>query len=254
MKKFLDENFFLETETAKILYHKYAKSMPVFDFHCHLPVKEIYGSKNIDKWECHQATIKGKENNCTFNVSDLFITVKKGDESTVGMRSKEKIIHLDRRRIKETSLKMVMHFNPKKTDHFYLDLGNHHLSLEKKNQNTYVFKWDKHWSRNVDAKWLENEWNGQVNVTMAKDWTEIGLDRGVSINRPDRAVSGSKGYLVLLVAPLKTKMKSNASMELKKITMQWLAPEGMTAVNRWNYVNDEDFDPDKFLMELKEGK
>lgn len=215
-----------------------------------LPVKEIYGSNTIDKWECHQSKEKNKEHNCTLETSGLFITVKKDERNTFGIKSKEKIIHLDRRKIKETPLKMVLHFNPKKTDHLYIDLGYHHLSLEKKNQNTYVFKWGKHWSRNVDADWLENEWNGKVNVTMAKKWTEIGLDGGVYINRPDSV--GDKRYLTVSVAPLKEKMKNNASLELQKITMQWLVPEGMTAVDRWNFVDDEDFDPEVFLREIME--
>ncbi|MBP5443020.1 MAG: glucuronate isomerase, partial [Treponema sp.] len=36
MKAFLDENFVLENEYAQILYHKYAKSEAIFDFHNHL--------------------------------------------------------------------------------------------------------------------------------------------------------------------------------------------------------------------------
>ncbi|WP_346238068.1 glucuronate isomerase [Niabella insulamsoli] len=40
-KKFLDENFLLETKTAQTLYHEYAKPMPVIDYHCHLPPDQI---------------------------------------------------------------------------------------------------------------------------------------------------------------------------------------------------------------------
>jgi len=36
MKNFLDENFLLQTETAKILYHEHASKMPIIDYHCHL--------------------------------------------------------------------------------------------------------------------------------------------------------------------------------------------------------------------------
>lgn len=42
MKKFMDEDFLLKTKTAKILYHEYAKKMPIYDYHCHLSAKEIY--------------------------------------------------------------------------------------------------------------------------------------------------------------------------------------------------------------------
>lgn len=42
MKKFLDKDFLLETETAKHLFHDYAENMPIIDYHCHLSPKEIY--------------------------------------------------------------------------------------------------------------------------------------------------------------------------------------------------------------------
>ena len=48
MKEFLGKDFLLETETAKVLYHKYAENMPIYDYHCHLPVKEIYEDKKFD--------------------------------------------------------------------------------------------------------------------------------------------------------------------------------------------------------------
>lgn len=41
MKKFLDEHFLLSNNTAKRLYHDYAKEMPVIDYHCHLPPAQI---------------------------------------------------------------------------------------------------------------------------------------------------------------------------------------------------------------------
>lgn len=42
MKRFLDKDFLLETETAKRLFHEYAENMPIIDYHCHLKPKEIY--------------------------------------------------------------------------------------------------------------------------------------------------------------------------------------------------------------------
>ncbi len=37
MKPFLDNDFLLENEYAKVLYHEYAASMPIIDYHNHLP-------------------------------------------------------------------------------------------------------------------------------------------------------------------------------------------------------------------------
>lgn len=48
MKQFMDEDFLLSTETAKRLYHKYAKSMPIIDYHCHLNPQEIYENRKYE--------------------------------------------------------------------------------------------------------------------------------------------------------------------------------------------------------------
>ena len=42
MKKFLDEDFMLQGKTAQLLYNKFAKDMPVIDYHCHIDPKDIY--------------------------------------------------------------------------------------------------------------------------------------------------------------------------------------------------------------------
>ena len=48
MKAFMDKDFLLETETAKHLYHDYARSMPLVDYHCHLNPKEIYEDRRFN--------------------------------------------------------------------------------------------------------------------------------------------------------------------------------------------------------------
>lgn len=45
MKKFMDENFLLDNETAIKLYHNFAKEMPIIDYHCHLNPREIAENK-----------------------------------------------------------------------------------------------------------------------------------------------------------------------------------------------------------------
>ncbi len=44
-KTFMGEDFLLSNKTAVRLYHEYAKSMPIIDYHCHLDPKEIYENK-----------------------------------------------------------------------------------------------------------------------------------------------------------------------------------------------------------------
>ncbi len=48
MKKFLDENFLLESKTAERLYHDFAAELPIIDYHCHLPVQQIADDINFE--------------------------------------------------------------------------------------------------------------------------------------------------------------------------------------------------------------
>ena len=38
---FITENFLLQTDKAAELYHEYARDLPIIDFHCHLPPRQI---------------------------------------------------------------------------------------------------------------------------------------------------------------------------------------------------------------------
>ena len=56
--KFMDEDFLLNSKSAKILYHDYAKELPLYDFHCHLSPQQI------------------AEDHCFENITDVWL---KGD-------------------------------------------------------------------------------------------------------------------------------------------------------------------------------
>ena len=48
MQPFLSEDFLLDTEAAKTLYHRYAAKMPIIDYHCHIDPKEIYEDRRFE--------------------------------------------------------------------------------------------------------------------------------------------------------------------------------------------------------------
>lgn len=48
MKEFMDKDFLLETETAKHLFHDYAETLPLADYHCHISPKEIYENRRFN--------------------------------------------------------------------------------------------------------------------------------------------------------------------------------------------------------------
>jgi len=48
MRAFMDENFLLHTDTAKILYHEHGAKMPIIDYHCHINPAEIMENRQFE--------------------------------------------------------------------------------------------------------------------------------------------------------------------------------------------------------------
>ncbi|WP_067435539.1 glucuronate isomerase [Duffyella gerundensis] len=81
MSRFMSEDFLLDSEYARRLYHDYAADQPIFDYHCHLPPQQIaenYRFNNLYdiwlkgdhyKWRAMRANGVA-EAYCTGNASD----------------------------------------------------------------------------------------------------------------------------------------------------------------------------------------
>ncbi len=48
MANFIHDDFLLQSEPAKRLYHDYAEKMPIYDYHCHLPAGDIAEDRNFE--------------------------------------------------------------------------------------------------------------------------------------------------------------------------------------------------------------
>jgi len=48
MKPFMNDDFLLRSEPARKLYHDYAAGMPIFDYHCHVPPRQIAENARFD--------------------------------------------------------------------------------------------------------------------------------------------------------------------------------------------------------------
>jgi glucuronate isomerase len=82
MKTFMDQDFILNTETAKNLYHGYAKNMPIIDYHCHLNPKDI--AENISYDNITQVWLYGDHYKWramrSFGISEDYITGDRSDK------------------------------------------------------------------------------------------------------------------------------------------------------------------------------
>lgn len=81
MKQFLDDNFLLSTKTSEILYHEYAKDLPIIDYHNHLSPEAIANNTQFDT--ITQAWLNGDHYKWramrTNGVYEGFITGNKSD-------------------------------------------------------------------------------------------------------------------------------------------------------------------------------
>jgi glucuronate isomerase len=48
VKPFMDEHFLLKGKFAQLLYHNYAKDLPIIDYHCHLSPKDIAENRQFE--------------------------------------------------------------------------------------------------------------------------------------------------------------------------------------------------------------
>ncbi|MDE2730267.1 MAG: glucuronate isomerase [Bacteroidota bacterium] len=81
MQTFLHNDFLLQSDAARRLYHDHAAPMPIVDYHCHLPAEDIANDRRFtnltrawlegDHYKWRAMRINGMEESyCTGNVSD----------------------------------------------------------------------------------------------------------------------------------------------------------------------------------------
>ena len=79
---YLKDNFLLTNKTAEKLYNDYAKDMPIFDYHCHLPEKQILENKGFN--DVFEIWLKGDHYKWrlmrNYGVNEEYITGEKSNK------------------------------------------------------------------------------------------------------------------------------------------------------------------------------
>ncbi len=113
------------------------------------------------------------------------------------------------------------------------------------------------WERPIPADWIEKSWNGTLVIEFGNRWMAVHLPDGPSV-RGTGFVTG-KGYAAYAtIYSNPAKPYGSARLTLRSVTTRWNAPDGMTAGQRWVYVDAEEFDPEGFIVdtmkEIPEGE
>ncbi len=149
MKTLIHENFMLENKTAEKLYHEYAKSMPIIDFHTHLPPDEIAGDKQFKnlaeiwlggdhyKWRAMR-TNGVPEKYCTGNVKDFEKFMKWAE--TVPHTMRNPLYHWTHMELKQ-SFGIDKLLNPDTAEEIYEE-ANKKLQQKEYSTLNLVKKWN----------------------------------------------------------------------------------------------------------------
>ena len=190
MKTLIHENFLLENKTAEKLYHEYAKSMPIIDFHTHLPPDEIATDKQFKnlaeiwlggdhyKWRAMR-TNGVPEKYCTGNVKDFEKFMKWAE--TVPHTMRNPLYHWTHMELKQ-SFGIEKLLNPETAEEIYEEANN---KLQQKEYSTL----------NLLRKWnVETVCTTDDPVDNLKDHQKIRDNSNISVNvyptwRPDKVLA-----------------------------------------------------------------
>ena len=106
------------------------------------------------------------------------------------------------------------------------------------------------WSRAIDGDWMEENWDGRVWIDIGSEWGAVELPGGPRIRGP--LPVGNKQHLFAVVQAHSPADGEAAQLDLRRVTLGLVTPEGMTAADRWGLLDDTVFDAEAFLDDLAE--
>lgn len=237
-----------------------------------LPVKTFFSKEMQKGWEITPwATLDNKPLHLCSLKKDGFAVAIDPENALPSLdgctiHPDEQIITIDER-LDNALYKVSAYFDPEKTKNFRLAWSSSkkghnwnycELSLlqSRNEQNVFGFNCSygsNHWQRNVSSEWLNSKWNGRVNIIMGKEWIQGELEGGPSIRANQSPAA--KMYIYVLAPDYRhtRHTKARAHLLFTKLTGEWVPHHGLKAVERWQYIDKNDFDPDAFMKDLSTG-
>jgi len=225
-----------------------------------LPIKEFLNKQNtinwdITRWESSEnSTFSCEFTDAGFTVKDL---EKDSPISECSINHKDQIINLDER-IEIADFKLTAQFKPKETKNFRIiwssqsnrrnwDFCELSLSQTENNTNKLNLNCSGILQKTVSSDWLESQWDGKVNIIYGDKFIQAELNNGKAL----RLNAGSYKHMYLYVMAHDYRHKTtNAEFQVTEITGQWQPHHKIKSVERWQYIDKEDFDPAAFIQDL----
>ena len=187
-----------------------------------------------------------------------------------GLLSKKPVLDFDER-IERTSYRLTLTVDPKQTTGFQVTFSTRmephmwdhrtiSLSFIRYTQGPDAGKYVlalgsgyQSWWRSVDADWIEKNWNGRLDIDIGDGWMAVSLPGGPAVRGSDIAIHKYYRLYATIYATPEKAYGADSKLVLKTVAGGWVPSDGMSAADRWSYLDKDDFDPDGFLASLADG-
>ena len=232
-----------------------------------LPSETVFAGVADPRWEPIGVAGGNFDSFARYENGALVVDVPAGNSwGKTGLLSAEPIVILDPR-VRITPSRIELQLDPATPENLNVALSGHKLAdmwLDHQAWYTlsYVAERDiwvmgvrsspyHDWSREIDPAWMAEHWDGRVSIDVGDGWTAIAMPGGPRLYAAVPVDVGNALYAVVQAhAPGDGKA---AALTLKSIKAGLATPAGMSEIDRWDLVDDNDFDPDAFLSDLHAG-
>lgn len=226
-----------------------------------LPVRTLFDGTQASGWEPTGVVGGDFGKFANWSVGQLDVSVPEGNSwGRTGILSAQPLVSLDQRFF-STGLEFTLAVDKAATTGFGVAIGGEKqadmwptyrlwASFIRRDDGNYdlVLDWGgmKTSLRNVSAETVARQWDGTMHIVINPGSSELRLG-GIAetIRAPDHFNPGDSLYMTVQSNPAVENGPSQLS--LRSISAQWLLPEGASEIDRMSYLEDQDFDPVKFL-------
>jgi len=230
-----------------------------------LPVKVLFDGAANDIWE-PAATLGGDFDRFARYEEDwLVVDVPGGNAwAKTGLLSADPVLALDERAWKAPT-RFTFKLDPHRSDGLRIATASYKAAEMWPNghdawvtfardplDGSYLIGMENspshQWSRRVDARWIETVWDGTLTVDFGYQWAAVCLAAGPCVRGTTPLGLHVPRYMTVLASAWES--GGPARMALRRIERGIVTPPAMTALERFDLVDDEDFDPEAFLQAL----
>jgi hypothetical protein len=217
-----------------------------------LPMKVLFGGDPGDAWETVGVAGGNFKKFGRFENGKMIVSVpEKNRWGKTGILSKEPIIDLDYYTLEKAPCRLKISVDPASTTGYAMALDGSRNADMWRSHRLWVhvtpssFYFHSGSGQSFD---MPGNWDGTFTLVIGNGWCSMAPSGGKAIRKEVPFKPGDKYYMTLLSHP--PKEHQACALTLESITLQKIAPEGMTPLERWELVDDADFDPDAYLRAL----